>query len=117
MKRFLVLFFVFAFSVTAIAQDSSAGPYLACDVISGEGITISKVDVEITNTANNQVTVVPGTMTVRGADLLIFDLAGYAVGKYNFRARVADNTGWWSDWSDPFIAGKPAKRGNVKIVQ
>jgi len=111
-KCFLALFFILS-----VVGPVYAAPYLACDVVSGEGITISKVDVEITNTANSQVTVVPGTATIRGTDMLLFDLAAYPVGKYAFRARVADNTGWWSEWTDPLIAGKPAKRGNVKIVQ
>ena len=50
-----------------------------------------------------------------GTDFEWLDLDGYASGSYTFRGRWQDASGWWSEWSDPFVVAKPAKPGNKRI--
>ena len=47
----------------------------------------------------------------------ILDVTTFTTGQYTFKARWHDGSGWWSDWSDPFVAGKPGVTGNARIVE
>jgi len=50
-----------------------------------------------------------------GMDFEWLDLAGFAPGNYKFRGRWQDASGWWSEWSNPFVVTKPGKPGNIRI--
>jgi hypothetical protein len=47
----------------------------------------------------------------------ILDVTTFSSGTYTFKARWHEGSGWWSDWSDPFVAGKPGVSGNARIVE
>ena len=74
---------------------------------------IASVEVEVTFAGIT--TVYPGTYIVSGSDIRLLDLSTYANGSYIFRARWADASGWWSDWSDLLNAVKSGKPGNFRI--
>lgn len=42
-------------------------------------------------------------------------MASLESGRHTFTARLQDASGWWSDWSTPLDAGKPANPGAVKV--
>ncbi len=91
----------------------AAGPYLAATKSTD---AITRVEVEYT--VGTVITVVPGIYVVRTDDPMIVnlvDLSILAVGNYNFRVRWATASSWWSDWSVPFAAAKPANPGGVGI--
>lgn len=104
---FLILTFMF-FALTAKAD------FLACDVVTGFTPTQSKV--EITPPTGPAV-VISGIVTVSGTNVKLLDLAPYTTpGAYKFRAKWADSTGWWSDFS-PFLSpNKPPTAGGLTIV-
>ncbi len=45
------------------------------------------------------------------------NMVGIPPGRHLFEARVMDVSGWWSDWSGPLNAGKPAALGGKRIVK
>lgn len=108
MKTLLVLL------VLLLTSPVYAAPFLACDV---PAPLPAGVQVEITIGVGSP-TVNTGTVTVRGSDLLIYDLTGFATAKYTFRARFVDASGWVGDWSLPFSASKPGVGGGgMRVVQ
>ena len=106
MKKLALTFIL----VLAMASVAWGAPYLASDIPTGVTPTISEIEV-------NGV-VQPGIvqLSADGLSYLLLDLSGFTKGIYTFRTRWHDGMNFWSDWSDPFVAGKPAKSGNVKIV-
>ena len=102
MKKWIVLL------VILLASPVWSAPFLACDAPT-DSIVASEVEVD-----GN---VVSGLTTVSVNVMVLLDLSPYAVGKHIFRARWQDPSGWWSDWSNPFDAGKPAIIGNVRVIQ
>lgn len=87
-------------------------PFLACDPSTA---LIKVVEVEIT--MGTVITVVPGIYVVmNGNNVRLLDLAGRPNGAHKFRVRWHDGSGWWSDWSDPLDAAKPAKGGLLRII-
>lgn len=92
-----------------------AGPFLACD-LPEPGVTIAKTEVEITKVSDGAVTVVAGLVQPEASAFKLLDLAGIAADRYHFRARWADPTDWWSDWSLFLIAGKPAPAVGLRVV-
>jgi hypothetical protein len=105
MKILLVVMMVLF--ITSVACSS---PFLVCDP-SPEAITT--VEIEITR--GGATTVSPGTYIITGSDIRLYDLAGFPNGAVTFRARWADASGWWSEWSDPLNAVKSGKPGNFRI--
>jgi len=103
-----LIFAFFVFSLTARAD------FLACDVVTGFTPTQSQIEV---TPPSGPATVVNGIVTVSGVNVKLLDLAAYTVpGAYKFRARWADVSGWWSDYS-PFLSpNKPPAAGGLKIV-
>lgn len=88
--------------------------FLACDVVTGFAPTQSKVEV---TPPTGPAVVVNGIVTVSGANVKLLDLAPYTVsGAYKFRAKWADATGWWSDFSPFLLPNKPPTAGGLTIV-
>ena len=106
MKR---LIFV-VLSVLLMSSVACASPFLCSDP-SPTPVTLVEVEVTVAGVT----TVYPGTYIVSGTDIRLLDLVGYANGSYKFRARWADATGWWSDWSEELSAVKSGKPGNFRI--
>lgn len=106
MKK-LVLILILIIGIPATAWSS---PYLAIDVPTDVTPTASKVDV------NGVVEDGIIQLSIDGLSYLVLDLSTFPKGLYTFRISVRDDLMWWNDWSDPFTAGKPAKSGNVRIV-
>ncbi len=106
MKRIILIVLAIVFSSTI----SCAAPFLCTDPSS---TPISLVEVEVTFAGVT--TVYPGTYIVSGSDIRLLDLSTYANGSYIFRARWADASGWWSDWSVTLPAVKSGKPGNFRI--
>jgi hypothetical protein len=54
--------------------------------------------------------------TVSGDNIIFLDVSGLAPGQYTFRGRWK-NDSWpeFSAWSDPYVATKPEKPGNVRV--
>ena len=104
-KLLLILIVLFLFPVVAFST-----PFLACDIPT-ETIAASEVEID-----GN---ILQGIMQISadGMSMLLFDLAGFAPGRHNLRARFQDASGWWSDWSSPLDAGKPGTPGNVSIKE
>jgi hypothetical protein len=101
---------VLAIGIILFASISCATPFLCADP---SATPISSVEIEVT--AGGITTVYTGTYIVSGSDIRLLDLVGYANGSYIFRARWADASGWWSDWSTPLNAVKSGKPGNFRI--
>lgn len=89
-----------------------AAPFLACTPSTA---AISNVEVQVTR--NNDTSILTGTYNIVGGDALLLDLSGYQPGQYEFRTRWKTATGWWSDWSAPFLPEKPVTPGSMKLVQ
>lgn len=107
MKKFFAVLAMLLVCVTG----AYASPFIAT---APSESNISMVEIEVTK--DGSVALYPGTFTVSGADILIFDLAPLTGnGSYTFRARWADAVGWWSDWSDPFTAIRVGRPGTFKI--
>ncbi len=102
-KLFLIL--IVLLIVPAMAYSA---PYLACDIPT-ETIAASEVEVD-GNVLQGIIQI-----SVDGTAMLLLDLVGFAPGRHNFKARFQDVSGWWSDWSSPFDAGKPGTPGNVRV--
>ena len=102
MKKVVVLL------VLLLASPVWSAPFLACDAPT-DPIVASEVEVDGTT--------VTGLTTVANNVMVLLDLVGYTSGRHIFRARWQDPSGWWSDWSLPFDAGKPATVGNVRVIQ
>jgi hypothetical protein len=112
MKSLIVL--VVLLLIVAVA---SASPFLACDLPEA-GFTPTQVKVEIiTNPGSSQtVTEVAGTTTIQGSNFLLLDLGTLASGKYSFRAKWADASGFWSEYSLPLVSGKPSRPAVLHVV-
>jgi hypothetical protein len=112
MKRILIIL-VILLSVSVV----SAAPFLACDLPEA-GVTITQVKVEITRNpgASQTVTEVAGTTTIQGVNFILYDLAGLTAGKYSFRAKWADSSGLWSEYSDPLVLGKPTRPSILRVI-
>lgn len=110
MKRMLIAIMVFLL-LCGMTLAAWGNPYLASEIPTGATPTASEIEVNGT--------VQPGIvqLSADGLSYLLLDLAGFPKGIYTFRVRWHDGMNFWSDWSDPFVAGKPAKSGNVKIVE
>ena len=106
MKRIILWLAVIVIGVLVGVSISYATPFLASDPSS---MAITQVEVEIT--FGGITTVVPGIYLVEGLNAKLLDLVGRPIGQYRFRVRWADINNWWSDYSDPFDAGKPGKAG------
>ena len=106
MKKILML--VIVFCLLSIASVSvSFADYLACDI--QPNITASEVEIDGV--------VQPGTATVSGSNLLLFDVDTLSPGPHQFKARLQDASGWWGDWnSSPLDASKPGEAG-LRIVE
>lgn len=109
MKTLVITLAILLFAAPAIAA-----PFLGSDPHPGP-IIPTQVQVETTPTGGTA-TIVPGTYILDAGKVKLLDLATYAPNKYTFRARWADATGWWSDWSAPFVAGKPNASGGLGII-
>ena len=101
MKKWIVLLIVL------LASPAWSAPFLACDTPT-DAIASSEVEVD-----GN---VVVGLTTIVGGVMVLLDLEPYSVGRHNFRAKFIDASGWPSDWSSPFDAGKPGVPGNVRVI-
>jgi hypothetical protein len=112
MKQILVALVIFLSVGVA-----SAAPFLACDLPEA-GMTITQSRIEIVKNPGPSQTVmeVAGTTTIQGVNFVLYDLAGLTAGKYSFRARWADITGLWSDYSDPLVLGKPSKPSILHVI-
>lgn len=108
----IIFALLFLFIAAGVA---GADPFLAVDKPS-EDVEITKTWVEYKNLASGVTASAAGGVTIQGNDMLVLDLATLPAGKYEFRVKWAETLGWWSDYSDPFVAGKPAKSGIPKIV-
>lgn len=96
---FISLLLFALFPVTAFAS-----PFLVCD----PQAEITQYELEINGTVTSGI--------VAEADGSIrHDLAGFEPGAYTFRARCADVSGWWSDWSIPFDGMKPAAPFGLRV--
>jgi hypothetical protein len=104
MKRLFLL--VTVFYLLSVASVSFAD-YLVCDF--QPNIVASEVDIDGV--------VQPGTATVQGANLLLFDVDSLGPGPHQFKARLQDASGWWGDWnSSPLDASKPGE-AVLRIVE
>mgnify|MGYP001396178898 CR=1 FL=1 len=111
---------VFCYLLILAISMAQGAPFLACEQPTA-GVVISQVKVEyvtVDNAGNPTgiVTEKTGSYVLVGNNVILLDLLSFVNGRYRFRAAWADNTGWWSDYSDPFVAGKQAKPGVLKIV-
>ena len=98
-----------------MASTAWGSPFLGSDPHPAP-IVPTQVQVEITPQGGSA-TVVAGTYNVVGPDVQLYDLNGLTPNKYTFRVRWADGTGWWSEWSLPFVAGKPNAVGGLRVIQ
>lgn len=121
MKKLFLFLIVFAL---LFLPNVGSAEILVCDVISDP---INAIEVSVDGV------VLPGVMdaspdgaiiriyTEGGIDYMVLldatTMAGYESGRHDIKARVRDQSGWWSDWSSPFDAGKPGTLGNVKILK
>ncbi|KKN01161.1 hypothetical protein LCGC14_1130500 [marine sediment metagenome] len=106
MKK-LALTFVLVLAMASVVWGS---PYLAVDVPTGDVPTISEVEINgIVQSGIIQ-------LSADSLSYLLLDLDSFATGSYTFKVRWHDGFGWWSDWSDPFEAGKPGRSGILKII-
>ena len=86
---------------------TSFADYLACDI--QPNIVASEVEIDGT--------IQPGTATVSGPNLLLFDVSTLGPGPHQFKARLQDASGWWGDWNSvPLDASKPAG-ASLRIVE
>ena len=115
MRRVIVFISLVAVVLLVWACRACAGPFLACD-LPEPGVTIAKTEVEITKVSDGSVSVVAGLILPEAAAFKLLDLAGLPADRYHFRARWADATGWWSEWSPFLIAGKPGPAGGLRVV-
>jgi hypothetical protein len=112
MKQLLVIL-----SILVSASVVCASPFLACDLPEA-GVTITQTKIEIVKNPgpSQTVTEVAGGTTIQGTNFILLDLSTLASGKYSFRARWADASGFWSDYSDPLVLGKPSKPAVLRVV-
>ncbi|MEN6375538.1 MAG: hypothetical protein ABFD75_12290 [Smithella sp.] len=76
-------------------------------------IQMASVEIEVTRGETVTYTTVPYAVT--DGEVILLNLDGWQNGKYIFRARWADTSGWWSDWSEPLTAVKSGKPGNILV--
>lgn len=115
MRKVIVFISLVAVVLLVWAWRAWAAPFLACDLPEA-GITIAKSEVEITKVSDGSVTVVAGLVQPEPLVFKLLDLAGLAADRYHFRARWADPTSFWSEWSLFLIAGKPAPAVGLRVV-
>ncbi len=79
-------------------------------------------DYEVEITTKGVINIVPGLntpCTIITDCTRVLDIAGFVPGKYIFRARAGEDDGngniWWTDWSNPYNAGKPGNASGVRI--
>ncbi len=116
MKTILLVTLVMLFLI-ALVPAAFPAPFIGCDYVALDTGTTSEVEVTL---AGGTATVYAGTVQVMGTSpnqyIRLLDLGNFTSGKYTFRARFLDASGWPGDWSAPLSnAGKPAVPGNVKI--
>jgi len=99
-KIFLTVMFVMLMSGYVLAD-----PFLVADT---PPFTPAVCEVSVNGTIQQ------GTCAISGADIYFLDLAGFSIGKYTFKVRWHDGSGWSSEWSSPFDAEKPEKPLNVR---
>lgn len=112
MKKMILVILSILF--LAIASVSFADPFLGA-ARPTEAITQTQIEVTQITPVPPTVTIVTGIFVISGTDVKVLDLGPYAIGTYKFRMRWATTNNWWSDYSDPFDAGKPGK-GGLKII-
>ena len=105
LKRILLTILV-VFMMIGIAY---ADLYLAVDKVVGYASVV--VEVEVNGT------VVPGILVVADDYVKILDVTGFASDNYVFKARWHDGSGFWSEWSDPFTAGRAGAPGNARVIE
>lgn len=111
MKKLLLTIIAF-FLLAGMAVAGSQ--YLACDLVPS---SITQSEIEITHNSTTEiVTGIVQTATDDPNVTLLLDLTGYSAGDYTFRARVAEEGGWWSEWSVPFDTSKPVSPMNLFVL-
>ena len=100
MKKLIILLLLLIPSIVL------ANPMLVTD-LPEQPVTTCEIEVDGT--------VQPGLCIISGTNFEWLDLAGFANGQHTFKARWQDASGWWSEWSDPFVVIKPRKPGNIRI--
>lgn len=109
MKRWILALGLVLFPAFAFAD------YLGCDVVTGFTPTQSQIEV---TPPSGTATVVTGIVTVSAGKIRLLDLTPYVTtGAYKFRAKWADSTGWWSDYTPFFSPNKAPVGGPLGIVQ
>lgn len=106
MKTLLILLMLLVVPVLSFGADN----YLACDWPTTEATFIGGSEVEINGTIQ------AGTFIQDGTHCLLLNLSGQTSGRKTFRARFISKGGWPSEWSLPFVDGKPAAPGGVYVV-
>ena len=103
-KLFVVLLIIL------LASPAWSAPFITTEVVSGNNVA-SEVEVDGV--------VLEGTLILSddGTYMKYLNLVGYTSGRHIFKVRVQDESGWWSDWSAPLDAGKPANPGVVSIKE
>lgn len=116
MKKLILTFIL----MVAMASVVWSAPYLASDIPTGAIPIVSQIEVNGNlqpNPDDSESTYHNIQLSADGLSFLLLDLVGFPKGVYTFRIRWHDGMSFWSDWSDPFVAGKPAKSGSVRIVE
>jgi len=99
------LFLLIIFILLTIPGSADAGPFLVADAPAWVP-AVCEVSV------NGEVE--QGTCAINGSEIYFLDLVAFTTGKYTFKVRWHDGSGWWSEWSNPFDATKPEKPLNVR---
>ena len=95
-----------AIYVLTIAIASAEDQYLVC---SPAQFAATQAQIEITKPDKTVIFVVPYGELDSDGDVRLVNLVEYAPGVYTFRYRLADESGWFADWSDELRAVKPGK--------
>lgn len=108
MKKLFIIICILAMTL-AMAATANADLFLAVDVPTDIVPVVSEV------TVNDVIT--PSICIVTANYVKILDVTAFALGNYTFKARWHDGSGFWSDWSDPFVAARSGQAGSARIVE
>lgn len=97
-----------------IAVASAEDQYLVC---SPATFPATQAQIEITKPDEAVIVVVPYGEFDSDGDVRLVNLVEYAPGVYTFRYRLADESGWWADWSEELRAVKPGKPNSKMRVR